>query len=270
MKRLADEITPEDLAAMTPAERRETTRLLVAEDAKVLPHHLGEYVRGAWHVVEPAVTYRHNWHIDVEVEHLEAVSRGEIRNLLVNVPPGTMKSLLCSVFFQTWEWLERPALRYIYTSYAEGLATRDSVKCRRIIASQWYQERWGNRYRLTSDQNVKTKFENDKTGYRFACGIRGQITGEHGDRLVADDPHKVLEVESDVMREDVIEWWDKVMSTRWNDPKTVAKIVVMQRIHAKDLSGHILSTAKDEGWVHLMLPMEYEPRPFIVVGAAAA
>ena len=129
-----------------------------------------------------------------------------------------MKSLLVSVFFPAWAWLQRPELRFLYSSYAAQLSTRDSLKTRRVIMSPWYQQRWGNIYRIVSDQNVKNKFENDKTGFRLATSSGGSNTGEGGDIIVADDPHNVIDGESDLVREGTVDWWNTSMSTRGNDP----------------------------------------------------
>lgn len=221
---------------------------------------LAEYVRQAWHVVEPTTPYIHGWHIDAIAEHLEAVTAGQIRNLVINVPPRHAKSLIISVFWPTWEWASAPERRWLFSSYAASLSTRDSLKCRRLIESQWYQRNWGHLYALTSDQNVKTRFENDRTGYRIATSVGGSATGEGGDRIVVDDPHNVQEAESDTVRAGVLRWWDEVMSTRLNDPRVGAKVIVMQRVHEQDLTGHVLDQG---GYEHLCLPCEYESRPFV-------
>lgn len=216
---------------------------------------LRHFVRLAWHVVEPATVYVPNWHIDAICEHLEAVSRGEIRNLLINMPPRHMKSLLCSVFWPAWEWTTSPHVRWLYASYAQSLSTRDSLKCRRLIESPWYQERWGDVYQLADDQNLKMRFENDRTGYRIATSVGGAATGEGGDRIIADDPHNALEAPSAAIRESTLAWWDETMSTRLNNQRTGTKVIVMQRLHEKDLSGHVLAQG---GYEHLCLPAEYE------------
>lgn len=225
--------------------------------AEIARTDLHEYIRQAWHLVEPATPFLDNWHIGAIAEHLQAVSRGEIRNLLINIPPRHAKSLEVSVFWPTWEWINAPWLRWIFASYAQKLSTRDSLKCRRIIESNWYQQRWGAVYEITSDQNEKTRFENSRTGYRIATSVEGIATGEGGDRIVVDDPHNVLEAESDTVRESVLTWWDEAMASRLNDPKTGARVIVMQRVHEKDLSGHVLAQG---GYEHLCLPAEYEPK----------
>lgn len=216
---------------------------------------LHEYVRQLWHVVEPSAPFVDGWYLAAICAHLEAVSRRELRDLLINMPPRMAKSLIISVFWPTWEWLDHPERRWLYSSYAMGLATRDSLKCRRLIQSNIYQRRWGDRYRLTGDQNAKTRFDTDKTGYRLATSVDGALTGEGGDTIVIDDPHNAREVPSEVIRESVLSWWDEAMSTRLNDPKTGARVIVMQRLHERDLAGHVLAQG---GWEHLSLPMEYE------------
>src|SRR5690349_2789527 len=115
---------------------------------------LAEYTQQAWHIVEPGTEYSHNWHIEAICEHLEAVSRGDIHDLIINIPPRCMKSLLTCVMWPTWTWIAYPESRWMFLSYAEQLSIRDSLKCRRIIQSSWYQERWGHVFQLTGDQNA--------------------------------------------------------------------------------------------------------------------
>ena len=222
---------------------------------------LSEYVRLAWRVVEPATVYLHNWHIDAICEHLEAVMAGQIRNLLINMPPRHMKSLTVSVFWPTWAWIEHPEIRWLFSSYAEALSIRDSLKCRRIIQSPWYQTNWGDIYQLTSDQNVKGRFENNRTGYRLSTSVESGNTGEGGDLVICDDPHNVKEAPSQAKREAALIWWDETMSTRLNNPKTGIKVIIMQRVHNEDLAGHVLAQG---GYEHLCLPEEYEPENKIV------
>jgi predicted phage terminase large subunit-like protein len=220
------------------------------------------FQRLAWHVIEPATRYIPNWHIDAICEHLEAVTANEIRNLLINIPPRCEKSLNVAVFWPAWVWTSRPAVRFLFSSYAQSLSMRDSVKCRRLIQSPWYQERWADVFHLVGDQNAKERFETDALGYRLATSVGGSATGEGGDFVVVDDPHNVKEGESDAKREAALQWWDEVMSTRLNDPKASGKVLVMQRVHDKDLSGHVLEQG---GYEHLCLPMEYEGKPCVTV-----
>lgn len=248
----------------SPALKLSSAKLpsLTEVEAEIARRSLREFQRRAWKVVEPSTRYIPNWHIDAIADHLTAVLSGDIRRLLINVPPRCEKSLNVSVFWPAWAWIDNPSLRWLFTSYGQELATRDSLKCRRLIQSKWYQDRWGDVFRLTSDQNVKTRFENDKTGYRVATSVGGMGTGEGGSVVVADDPHNVKEGESEVKRESTLLWWDEVMSTRLDDPKTGALVIVMQRVHDGDLAGHVLAQG---GYEHLCLPMEYEGTACVTV-----
>ena len=216
---------------------------------------LANYVKLAWPVLEPATPLAWGWALDVMCNYLEAVSRGEITRLLINVPPGLMKSLLLNVFWPTWEWgaLEKPHLRYLSTAHKEALAVRDNMKCRRLIQSAWYQELWPTK--LVGDQNAKTKFENDKTGFR-ECMAFTSLTGSRGDRLMIDDPLRVDSANSQADLDAVERTFLEAVPSRLNNAES-AIVVIMQRLHERDPSGIILSKP-ELGYTHLCLPMRYE------------
>ena len=235
------------------------------EEKEAAEKDLVEFIRQAWHIVEPGQPYLHNWHVDMIAEHLTAITEEVMldeetwyNRLLINVPPGAMKSLLTNVFWPSWEWGPRnlPHLRYLCTSHSQNLAIRDSTKMRRLVQSTWYQERWGNRVKLTGDQNAKTKFENTSTGFREAVAFES-LTGVRGDRVIIDDPHSVDSAASDAMRNSVIETFLEAVPSRLNNPEKSAIIVIMQRLHEQDVSGIILE--KDLGYDHIMLPMRFDP-----------
>ena len=217
---------------------------------------LYEFVKQSWHVVEPGVPFIPSWHIEEICEHLEAVTSGEIKRLLINIPPRHSKSTIVSVMWPMWEWLTDPAQKFLAASYSGNLSIRDNLKARRLVQSPWYQERWGHMFTLAGDQNAKQRFENDKTGYRLATSVGGTATGEGGSRLILDDPHGAQDAQSDTMRESALEWFDMVWSTRLNNPKTDAMVTVMQRLHERDISGHILEDIG--GWEHIMIPAEWD------------
>lgn len=245
------------LAADPSKARTEIDREIVARLG------LRGFVRLAWATVEGEREYRSNWHIDVICEHLEAVSRGEIRRLLINMPPRHMKSLCCSVFWPVWDWINEPWRQFLYVSYAHNLAIRDSVKCRRVIESAWFQGTFGQAFSLTGDQNTKIRYDNDQGGYRLCTSVDGQLTGDGGDHIVVDDPNNVRKAESVAIRERTNDWWDEAMQSRHNDPATGTFTVIQQRTNDRDLTGHILEKeTRDhaEGWVHLCLPARYDPQ----------
>jgi predicted phage terminase large subunit-like protein len=238
---------------------------LVELQAELYKRSLRKFVQGAWQVVEPATAFYDNWHIGIICEYLTALTSGQIRNLIINIPPRCMKSLTVCVFYPTWMWTHSPQKRFLTSSYAEDLAVRDAVKSRRVIASPWYQQHFGDVFKLAGDQNVKSRYENDKTGHRVAVSAGGTGTGEGGDIIIVDDPLKAQDKNSDPIRTEKNDWWDKTMSTRGNDPRKVARIVIMQRLHEDDLTGHLIEKMKEEGadqYEHLVLPMRYEPQRF--------
>ena len=354
---------------------------------------LYHFYRQAWFVVEPGVNFVDNWHIHSLCKHLEATTKGELRNLIINMPPRCSKSIIVAVVFPSWVWVNNPEEKFIYSSYAHSLSIRDSVKCRRIIESDWYRDFWGEKVKLSKDENQRIQFSNTNQGMRYASSVLGTSTGLGGNYLVCmpyetvidtsegqltigsiveneldvevksynhstdsvgykkienwitndgtdkslvkinllsgdsltctsdhkiwdpvdrkyvfasnlefgsgvlvdggcdwvssidvldrketqvydltiqdnhnyfangvlvsncDDPNKAGEVRSKTKRDSVNDWWDLQMSTRGNDPKKTRKIIVQQRLHEEDLSGHLLGKG---GYDLLCFPMEYK------------
>ncbi|WP_205468004.1 phage terminase large subunit [Maritalea myrionectae] len=252
-------MTPKEMLQKVRAERqRRDADSRIAEEAEAAGVSLSAYIKGAWHVLEPGRAYSHGWHIDAVSDHLKAVTDDQINRLIINVPPGTMKSLTVGVFWPTWEWgpLNKPWLRTLATSYKESLAKRDNIKARRLVQSDWYRARWGNQFDLMPDQNSTLKFENDKSGFRAAMSF-GSLTGERGDRVIIDDPLSVGQAKSDADRLNAQETFLEAVPNRLSDPKKSAIVIVMQRLHEGDTTG--VALAKKLGYEHLMLPMEYEP-----------
>jgi len=238
--------------------------------AELALRRLRHFVRASWPVIEPGATYLENWHIDALCEHLEAVTNNQIKHLLVNVPPRTSKSGVISVNWPVWSWLDDPnapagsqrgaGLRFLFSSYAESLAIDLAVSSRRIIQSLWFQRYFGHHFKLTSDVNLKSQYENDARGYRISQGVDGSATGKGGDVLVFDDPHNVKKAESQTVLRNTGKWFDEVMRNRLNDERTGHRVVIMQRCAQGDISGRILERANADGFEHLNLPMEYEGR----------
>jgi predicted phage terminase large subunit-like protein len=173
------------------------------------------------------------------------------------MPPRHAKSSIISVLFPVWMWVQNPSIRFLCASYDMPLAVRDNRKCRLLIRSDWFQERFGNLFQLRHDQNQKENFENNQAGYRVATSVGGG-TGKGGDILIIDDPHPIEQKKGGIGREKVLDWFKDTWSTRLNDQQTGCMIVVGQRVHDQDLSGYILAGSAGEEWVHLNLPAEYD------------
>jgi predicted phage terminase large subunit-like protein len=234
-------------------------------EAERCKRSLAYYIPRAWRIVEPATPFVENWHIGLISEYLTALTQLQIQNLIINIPPRHMKSLLTVVMWPTWVWTSMPASRWLTGSYSLNLATRDALKSRRIIQSDWYQQRFGDVFQLTGDQNVKSRYENSKTGLRMAFGMDTAFIGEGGEFIVVDDSLKAQDADSDTERNKVNQTWDASLSTRANDPKTARRVIIGQRLHQDDLPGHVIEKMKVQGshqYEVLCLPARYEPNRF--------
>jgi predicted phage terminase large subunit-like protein len=259
VSRVLETLTGRDLAEArtlwNEQERREADRIVAAE-AKVLAASFRAFVHAAWPLIEPGRELGWNWHLDILCEYLEAVARRDETRLVINVPPRTMKSILVNVMFPVWVWLNQPSHQFLNVSSDVGLATRDSMRSRRIIESEWFQRRWGGSVTLASDQNAKQWYENTANGHRQALGILANVTGRGADTILVDDPHDAKGAQSDAERAAVLSAFDDALQSRLNDQTTGAIVIIMQRLHDQDLAGHVLAKG---GWTHVCLPMEFEP-----------
>lgn len=223
---------------------------------------LYEFLRAGWRYMDSS-PWMEAWHVGAICEHLEAIVSGEIRKLIINMPPRHGKSLLLSVAFPAWVWAQPrdfvtsgPGVPVLYASHKDSLSLRDSVKCRRLIESPWYQERWGHRFQLTSDQNTKARFSNDHGGERLITSIDAGVTGEGGNIICVDDPNTANDVASPTELQKAIDWWTQAMPTRANHPSHAAWVIIQQRLAEDDLTGYILE--HEHGWTHLCLPGYFE------------
>lgn len=234
------------------------------EERERLEGSLISFFEAAWPNFDPA-PYVPGWHLEAIAEHLEAVSRGEIRKLLINVPPRHSKTLITSVAWPAWLWAQKPdpecplmgpQVKFLCLSYGDQLAMDNATTARRLIASDWFQERWGSRVQIMTDQDAKNKFDSSAGGTRISAAIGAGILGRGGDIKILDDPHKSDEGNSEIARNKVIDRYKGTLKSRMTDPKTTAEVIIMQRLHESDLSGYVLET--DPDFVHLNLPAEYD------------
>lgn len=227
---------------------------LLNVERELCKRSLAHFARRAWHVLEPAAELKWGWALDAICLHLEAVTDGRITRLLMNVPPGSMKSLLTGVIWPAWEWGPQgmPEMRFIGTAHEETLAIRDSRKCRDLIKSEWYQELWP--VELAKDLDGKREFGNTKKGIRQARSFTS-MTGVRGDRVILDDPISADSANSEPKLEAAKIAFTETLPTRVNSEKS-AIVVVMQRLHEKDVSGIILEMGLP--YVHLCIPMRFE------------
>lgn len=219
------------------------------------------FVRTAWPNI-PRLASRElkwNWHHGAVCDHAQAVAQGKLRFLLVNMPPGSLKTELLGVFFLPWIWTWRPGYSQISASLVANLATETSVRCREIVECEWYQRVFvrGN-WALRDDKNAKNDFANDVGGGRLATSVGAQVIGRRGDLITGDD----LQSDGQSQKEwdDAWDYWTGELSSRAVEPSTVAKVIVQQRLGKGDISDRILEHG---GYEHLCIRDAYDPRKVI-------
>lgn len=216
---------------------------------------LRTFVKVAWRVVEPGVPHLDGWHIDAICDHLEALAKRDIRKLVINISPRSAKSTIVSVLFPAWRWITNPQEKFLTSSYSSSLSIRDSRRCRNLIKSEWYQKNWNSRFAISKDQNEKGRFENDKGGYRLATSVDGTNIGEGGSIMILDDPNDLNTIDSKLIRQSTLDWYDGVMASRFIDPQTDVRLCIQQRGHKEDMTAHLLEFGD---WELLTIPMEYD------------
>lgn len=241
-------------AAPSPIQLLSELPSLLDVEREIYTRSFYEFVKAAWHILEPGRQFKDNWHIRVVCKYLQMVSEGKCKRLLINVPPRHMKSLLVSAFWPVWDWIRTPTRQFLTASHNQDLSKRDALKSRQVIQSPWFQARFGHAFQLGKDQNEKMRYQNDKRGHRIAISTKGGV-GEGGDFLIADDPQNTDEMQSDAYVEATTDWWNNTFNQRLNDQNDGAIVLTMQRLSERDICEEAL---KEGGWVHLMLPAEFE------------
>lgn len=217
--------------------------------------NLEQFFIQAWPIIEPATPLQNAWYIGYVAEHFEAVTLRQIKRLAVSIHPRSIKSSLGTIIWPCWDWVERAFERFMFVSYSQELATDHSLRRRRILESRWYQENWGSVFQIQPDQNRKNVFENTASGVMLATSAGGTATGKGANIIVFDDFINPQEAESETERKAKIDAYSNTFSNRLNDPMNDAMVILAQRTHHQDLTGHVL---KEGGWTHVELPIVVE------------
>lgn len=213
---------------------------------------LYEYAKQVWPLIE-GVPFVDNWHIQAICEHLEALTSREIRKLIINCPPRTMKTLLIMVIWQTWVWIREPQAQFLMVSNGDGLVKKSAGESLNVLFSEFYKKRWGKVFQLNGRQKEKKFFVNSRHGYRASTTTKATVIGRGGTFVVADDFNTPYESESE--EQYILNFWKGILSNRINDPKTSCWLAMQQRTGTNDLTSHLL---KEQGWTHFFVPMEYD------------
>lgn len=232
---------------------------------------LRAYVEQAWPVVEPNVPYVPTWHIDAICDHLMAVTQGHLRRLLINIPPRHTKTRVVCTYWPSWEWVQWPHIASIFTGVKLDNVLSEAVDARRLMRSDWYQARWGDRFAFADDQDVKGYYENDQGGSRRSMSLLVDPVGKGGDKVVCDDPNGL----DDALNEEALDRaWSKWQSyqSRLNDPTRGSFVLIQQRIHDLDVTGRTIAEAiaKGEDWTVLCLPAEFDSKRICVLSGSRA
>jgi len=230
---------------------------------------LEAYFKRAFEVLEPGKELVPSWHIGYLCEHLEAVSRGQILRLLINIPPRTLKSSIVSIVWPTWQWgpFGKPESRFMFISHEISLAIDLAVARRSILESDFYRSEFP-RVVLASDQNEKKLVQNTRRGKLIATSTHGAATGKGGDFLVPDDFIDPEKAESDLERESALKAWGIKFSSRLDNKKTGAIVAIEQRTHPRDFTNKLVEAG---GYTHIVIPSDnYTKEPLFFSFPASA
>ena len=234
--------------------------LKFALEKKLCEMSFYEFFKAAWVVVEPAVPLSTNWHhkyicdlLQTECERVIA-QKPKSKDIIINVPFRSTKSLIVTVMFPVWAWIKSPKLRFITSSYSATLSIELATKSRDIIFSDWFKRRWGDVFHIKKDQNLKERYENNFVGMRRATSVGGTVTGQGADFLIVDDPLSPQMANSATERDNANEWYRTTFYSRLNQPDIGVRIIIMQRVHEDDLTGFLLGKETRLKYKHICIP----------------
>ncbi len=216
----------------------------------VLRVKLQPFVEKVFHTLTPGVPYVHNWHVDAICAYLEACYYGEIKRLIINVPPRSLKSICASVALPAWILGKDPTKRVVVASYSNELMVKHSNDCRMVMENYWYRAAFPSTY-LSPFKNTQTEFATTKGGYRLGASVGGTLTGRGGNFIIIDDPLKPEEALSNSARARVNQWYGNTLYSRLDNKEEDVIILVMQRLHRDDLTGLLMEQG---GWEYLKIP----------------
>jgi predicted phage terminase large subunit-like protein len=233
----------------------------VVYDRAALSSSYYEFFKAAWHICEPAIPLDDNWHIRYLCwrlqQEVERIERGELRrrHIIINIPPRSLKSYLCTVMLNAWSWTRSPHLRYLTSSYSDSLSESHAILTKTVIESEWYQQRWGHKFRLSKKENRNNNFANSASGRRIATSVGGSATGKGANIIIADDLIDPRRAVSKSEREKAVHHATNTLYQRLNNPEVDVMIIVQQRLHQHDPAGYLMETNPDK-WEVISIPAE--------------
>lgn len=220
-----------------------------------------EFFKWVFTILFPNEKYEDTFHVkylcDLYQSEVERILRKEEKDkdIIVNIPPRTSKSLITSVALTAWAWIKEPTLPFIVVSFDEELTLLNAQYCKDIIKSDEYQELFGDLYQIRGDADSKGYFMNDKGGFRLSKTTGANITGHKGVIIIVDDPQNPKTAESAVHRKTTIDYYTRSLYNRLTPANLGVRMIIMQRLHENDLTGYLLEN-NPEDYRHICLPAE--------------
>jgi hypothetical protein len=215
----------------------------------ILRSSLSSFVQRCFLELEPGRDFRPNWHIDAITHCLSRVRAGEVTRQIISIPPRHLKTLCVSVAYPAWVLGDDPTRRVLVVAYSDELARIIARQFRQVVESRWYRQTFSSFAIKTSHTDeVMTSLN----GFFRVRSINGSVLGTSADLIVIDNPIKAKDVSSRVQRQKVNNLFDNSLYTRLDDKSRGAIVIVMQRLHAEDLVGHVLEQGQD--WQVLAIP----------------
>ncbi len=229
----------------------------------ILRHDFMSFTQKVFQTLTPGQRFVPGYYLDAIAYRLEQVRRGEIKRLIINLPPRSLKSVMVSVAWPAFLLGHDPTRRIICVSYSNDLAHKHANDFRAVLGSPWYRETF-RCTRISRRKDTEDEVELTARGYRLSTSVGGTLTGRGGDIIVIDDPLKATDAGSDLKRNAANTWFINTLLSRLDDKRTGAIIIVAQRVHIEDLCGYVQSLSDD--WTVLSLPAIAECDEDIPVG----
>lgn len=233
-----------------------TKQLYYEAEGERLSRSFRLYTYEAFRVFSGGSPLMGNWHVDGLCEALQYWVEGEIKSLMINMPPRVLKSVLCGVLLPSWAWIHNPRWKWLFASYVLPLAVRDARYCRNLMQSDWFIHRFADKVMISKNTTNAADYYTTAGGRRLALSPESKTTGEGGHANVIDDLHNVKDVESKTTRQSTLNWHDDAFWNRYEDPKNHRRLYVGQRTHMADVYGHVKALHGDD-LVYIEIPMEY-------------
>lgn len=242
------------------------SRLELALEREIYKKSLYEFYKVAFCQLHPGLDYDENWHAEYICDILQAETERVIakkpreKDIIINVPPRSSKSLIVTVIWPVWSWTLDPTLKFLRCSYSDTIATILSRQSKDLITSNWFQRLYSYKLKLRPDLSGAGHFGNTLTGFMYAFGLDGTVTGIGGDFIIADDPQNPKKANSEIERASTIIRWNETISNRLNQLEIGGRVIVMQRLHEQDIVGYLLNpkTGRPDDIRHICIPAEYD------------